>query len=222
MATKRVAVVLSGCGFLDGSEIYESVCTLLAIDRAGASYQAFAPDKPQLDVVNHAVQQPAAGERRNVLVEAGRLARGKILPLAKLKMADHDALVLPGGFGAAKNLVNYAVKGAGCDIDPDVARVLKEAHSLKKPIGAICIAPVVVARALGADHHPTLTIGGDDPTAADIEKLGGCHKKAAATDIVVDETNRIVSTPAYMLAERISQVSDGVSKLVDRVLAMCR
>jgi len=220
MATKRVAVLLSGCGFLDGSEIHEAVCTLLAIDRAGATYQAFAPDKPQIDVVNHALQQPAAGEQRNVLVEAGRIARGNVQPVSKLKMADHDAVVLPGGYGAAKNLVNYAVKGVDCDIDPAVAQVLKEAHSLKKPIGAICIAPVVIARALGT-VHPTLTIGSDEATAADIEKLGGRHQQAATTDIAVDETNRIVSTPAYMTAERISQVWEGVSKLVDRVLAMC-
>lgn len=221
MATKRVAVVLSGCGFLDGAEIHEAVSTLLAIDRAGASYQVFAPDKPQLDVVNHAARQPAAGEQRNVMVEAARIARGNIQPLARLKMADHDAVVMPGGFGAAKNLVDYATKGAACGIDPDVERVLREAHGLKKPIGAICIAPVIVARALGADHHPTLTIGNDEATAADLQKLGARHAPAAVTEIAVDEANRIVTTPAYMCTERISEVWEGVSKLVDRLLAMC-
>jgi enhancing lycopene biosynthesis protein 2 len=219
MSTNRVAVVLAGCGYLDGAEVHESVCTLLAIDRAGASYQVFAPDKGQHDVMDHLTKTPMS-EKRNVLTEAARIARSNVKPLSTLQMSEYDAVVFPGGFGAAKNLVDYAGKGAACGIDPDVDRVLKEAHSLRKPIGAICISPVVVARALGADHHPTLTIGLDEGTARDVEKLGAKHQGAAANAIVVDEENRVVSTPAYMSATRISEVWEGVSKLVERVLAM--
>jgi len=219
MANKRVAVVLTGCGFLDGAEIHEAVSTLLALDQAGASYQVFAPDKPQLDVVDHAKQAPAS-EHRNVLVESARIARGAAKPLGQLKMVDFDAVILPGGFGAAKNLVDYAVKGAECGIDADIDRVLKEAHKAKKPIGAICIAPVVVAKALGADHHPLLTIGSDVGTAKDIEKLGARHQNALVREIVVDDANRIVSTPAYMCAQRIDEVWDGISKLVKKVVEM--
>lgn len=219
MATKRVAVVLAGCGFMDGAEIHEAVSTMLALDQAGAAYQAFAPDKLQLDVVDHAKQAPS-GEKRNVLAESARIARGAVKPLAQLKMSDFDAVILPGGFGAAKNLVDYAVKGAACSIDADIERVLKEAHAAKKPIGAICIAPVVVARALGADHHPLLTIGTDPATAKDIEKLGARHQNAPVREIVVDPQNRVVSTPAYMCAQRIDEVWDGVSKLVKKVIEM--
>lgn len=219
MTTKRVAVVLAGCGFLDGAEIHEAVSTLLALDQAGASYQVFAPDKPQLDVMDHAKQAPSS-EKRNVLVESARIARGAAKPLAELKMADFDAVIMPGGFGAAKNLVDYAVKGAECGIDADIDRVLKEAHAAKKPIGAICIAPVVVARSLGADHHPLLTIGTDAGTAKDLEKLGARHRNAPVREIVVDDVNRVVSTPAYMCAQRIDEVWDGVSKLVNKVLSM--
>ena len=219
MSTHRVAVILAGCGYLDGAEVHEAVCTLLAIDRAGASYQVFAPDKGQLDVEDHLAKKPVT-EKRNVLAEAARIARSNVKALSALHMADFDAVLLPGGFGAAKNLVDYAVKGAGCGIDPDVDRVLKEAHSLNKPIGAICISPVVVARALGSDHHPTMTIGVDEGTAADLTKLGAKHVTASANAIVVDEVNRVVSTPAYMSASRISEVWEGVSKLVERVLAM--
>lgn len=220
MAVKTLAVVLSGCGFLDGTEIHEAVAALLAIDSAGATYGVFAPDKKQSDVVDHVRKKPEKGESRNVMTEAARIARGDIKPVAALDMKDFDALVLPGGFGAAKNLIDYAAQGAGCQIDPDVDRVVKQAHNLGKPIGAICIAPMVVARSLGADHHPTLTIGTDPAAAADIERLGGKHTNTMPTAIAVDEKNRIVSTPAYMTATRVSEVWQGVSALVNKVIAL--
>ncbi len=217
---KRVAVVLSGCGYLDGAEIYESVSTLLALDLAGAKVQCFAPDKPQMHVVHHTNQTPVEGETRNVLTEASRLARGQIKPLGEAKMADFDALIFPGGFGVAKNLCDYALKGPDCELDPQVDALIKAAHGAKKPICAICIAPVLVAKSLGADHHPTLTIGSDAGTAGHIEQMGGKHVKVAVTEIVVDEANRVVTTPAYMCAERISEVWAGVKKAVDKTLSM--
>ncbi len=220
MTTKRVAIVLAGCGYLDGSEIHEAVCALVALDLAGATVQAFAPDKAQMDVVDHVAKKPASDER-NVLAESARIARSDVKPLSTLKMDDYDAVLFPGGFGAAKNLVDYAVKGSNCAIDPDVERVLKDAHSKRKPIGAMCIAPVIVARALGADHHPTLTIGNDKATAGDIQKLGAKHEAATSSQVVVDTTHRIVSTPAYMTATHIGEVWQGATKLVEKLLSLC-
>ena len=217
---KRVAVVLSGCGYLDGAEIYESVSTLLALDMADAHVQCFAPDKDQMHVVHHTTQTPMEGETRNVLTEASRLARGEIKPLSDAKMEDFDALIFPGGFGAAKNLCDYAVKGADMVVDPKVDQLIKTAHAAKKPICAICIAPVLVAKSLGADHHPTLTIGSDPGTAGHIEQMGGKHASVQVTEIVVDQANKIVTTPAYMCAKRITEVWTGVSKAVNKTLTM--
>ncbi len=219
MAQKRIAVVLAGCGYLDGAEIQEAVSTFIAIDRAGAAYQVFAPDKVQHHVVNHITKSPAPGETRNVLAEAARIARSAAHPLHRLLMKDWDAVILPGGFGVVKNLVDYAFVGVSCSIDSEVERVLKEARALHKPVGAICIAPMVVARALGREYHPTLTIGEDAQAAHDIEKLGARHRPAPPSGIVIDEANRIVSTPAYMSATRVSEVFEGVSRLVEQVLA---
>lgn len=217
---KRVAVVLSGCGYLDGAEIYESVSTLLALDLADAEVTCFAPDKNQMHVVHHTTQTPMEGETRNVLTESSRLARGQIKPLSEAKMENFDALVFPGGFGAAKNLCDYAVKGPDCALDPQVDALIKAAHGSKKPICAICIAPVLVAKSLGADHHPTLTIGSDPGTAGHIEQMGAKHAKVVVTDIAVDEANKIVTTPAYMCAKRISEVWKGVSKAIEKTLSM--
>lgn len=217
---KRVAVVLSGCGYLDGAEIYESVSTLLALDMADAKVQCFAPDKPQMHVVHHTTQTPVQGESRNVLTEASRLARGEIKPLSEAKMDDFDALIFPGGFGAAKNLCDFALKGPDCSIEPKVDELIKAAHRLKKPICAICIAPALIAKSLGSDHHPTLTIGSDMGTAEALERLGAKHKAVTVTEIVVDEANKVVTTPAYMCAKRISEVWTGVKNAVDKTLSM--
>lgn len=217
---KRVGVLLSGCGVLDGSEIHEAVLTLLAIDGNGAQWIAIAPDKPQSAVVNHAAGKEAAGEARNVLVEAARIARGAAKNLRDVKAADLDAVVLPGGFGAVKNLSTFAAKGKDCEVDPDVARLLKELHAAKKPIGAICIAPAVLAKVFGSDHHPQLTVGTDAGTAAAIEAMGAKHRKCQVNEICVDKPNKIVTTPAYMLAGRISEAAEGIGRLVQEVLRM--
>jgi enhancing lycopene biosynthesis protein 2 len=213
---ERVGVVLSGCGYLDGSEIHESVLALLALDRAGCEVHCFAPDVAQSAVVNHLTGKESP-ETRNVLVESARIARGKVRPLKEARAADLDALVLPGGFGAAKNLSDFATKGAEATVNPDLQRLLRDLHAAKKPIGAICIAPGTVARALGA-HHPTLTIGHDAATARAIEACGATHEACAVDDVVVDEANRIVSTPAYMLGPSIRHVAEGVERCVSKVL----
>jgi enhancing lycopene biosynthesis protein 2 len=215
---KRIGVVLSGCGVYDGSEIHEAVFTLLAIDRNGAEAVCMAPNAG-FPVVNHLTGE-AAGETRNALVEGARIARGKIRDIAEVTAADIDALVFPGGFGAAKNLCNFAVKGAGAEVLPEVARLLKEVVAAKKPVGAICIAPALVAAALGREYAPQLTIGTDAGTAAAIDQTGSRHVACPVTEFVVDEKNRIVSTPAYMLAGSISEAYEGIDKAVRTVIAM--
>jgi len=169
--------------------------------------------------VNHLTGQPT-GAKRNVLVESARIARGKIRNIAEVKAADLDAVIFPGGFGAAKNLCNFAVKGADAAIHPEVARLLKEMAAAKKPIGAICIAPALIAATLGRELKPQLTIGNDQGTAAAIAATGSTHVDCPVTEFVVDRDNRIVSTPAYMLAERISETAEGIEKTVTAVIGM--
>jgi len=215
---KKIGVVLSGCGVYDGSEIHEAVFTLLAIDRNNAEAVCMAPDI-ELDEVNHLAGSPT-GAKRNVLVESARIARGKIRNIAEVKAADLDAVIFPGGFGAAKNLCDFAVKGAGASVQPEVVRLLREMVAAKKPIGAICIAPAMVAAALGKECAPQLTIGTDAGTAAAINATGSCHVDCAVSDFVVDRKNRIVSTPAYMLAGRIGEAAEGIEKAVKAVIEM--
>jgi enhancing lycopene biosynthesis protein 2 len=217
----KVGVLLSGCGVYDGAEIHESVLLLLALDRAGAEAVCLAPDVAQKHVVNHLSGQPAEGETRNVLVEAARIARGQVKSLSGFDPSALDALVLPGGFGAAKNLCDFAFRGADCEVHPDVARVVGAVHAAGKPIGALCIAPVLLARLLGGEK-PKLTIGSDPGTAAAIGKMGGEHVSCGGGKAVVDEEKRLVTTPAYMLDSPISEVSAGIEKLVAELLRMAR
>lgn len=216
---KRVGVLLSGCGVYDGSEIHEAVLTLLAIDRAGARAVCMAPDAPQHHVIDHKAGAPAAGETRNVLVEAARIARGEIRPLSEVTEDELDALILPGGFGAAKNLCDYAFKGRECTVRPDVAGLIRAVHEAGKPVGAICIAPVILARVLG-DEGVELTIGSDEKTASDLRAFGAKHAVCPAEDCHVDEARRVVTTPAYMCAGSITEAAEGIERLVHAVLGM--
>ncbi len=218
MTNPNVLVILSGCGVMDGSEIHESVITLLHLDRNNAKVTFAAPDVPQAHVVNHLTGKPTE-EARNVRVESARIARGAVEDLAKVHGDRFDAVILPGGFGAAKNLCNFAVAGADCTVNPDVARVLREAHEAGKPVGLICISPTIGAKVFTGS---TVTIGVDTSTATAIVKMGSHHQNRATNEICVDEENRIVSTPAYMSAQRIGQVYEGIGKLVDRVVQMAR
>jgi len=216
---KKVAVILSGCGVYDGSEIHEAVLTLLAIDKAGAEAVCAAPDIPQREVVNHLTGQPVPGETRNVLVESARIARGKIIPLNQLKVEDIDAVVLPGGFGAAKNLSDFAEKGPDCEVLPELADFLRRAHQAGKPIGFICIAPALAAKLFGQEGVE-VTIGTDQATAKVIEKMGARHLTCNVRNAIVDRDRKIVTTPAYMLANRISEAEAGITKLVQSVLEL--
>ena len=214
---KRVGVVLSGCGFLDGTEIHESVLTLLALDKADAEIVCFSPDKPQADVINHFTKQ-LTSETRNVLTESARIARGDIQPLSQADAIQLDALIVPGGFGAAKNLSNFATAGAACEIDADLTRLVQAMHQAKKPMGFICIAPALLPKMLNLPIR--LTIGNDADTAELIEEMGGEHVICPVDDIVLDVDNLIVTTPAYMLANSIKEAAIGIDMLVNRVLEL--
>lgn len=214
----KVAVVLAGCGFYDGAEINEAVLTLLAIDQHGAGYECFAPNIEQMHVINHVTGQPSAGEKRNVMVEAARIARGKIQDLATARAEDFDALIVPGGFGAAKNLCDFAVKGAAMTVQPDLLRFAQAMRDARKPIGLICIAPTMAAKIFGAGVQ--CTIGNDVETAAAIEAMGGKHIECSVEKAVVDTRNKLVTTPAYMLAQRIGEAAKGINDCVAKVLEL--
>jgi enhancing lycopene biosynthesis protein 2 len=219
MKRKKVGVVLSGCGVMDGSEIHEATLTLYFLDKQGAEVVCMAPNKEQADVVDH-VAGKASGETRNVLIEAARIARGNIVDVKFVAAEDLDAIILPGGFGAAKNLCTFAVDSVQCQVDNDVARLLQEMNKKKKPIGALCIAPVLIARLFGSELSPELTIGTDTGTAAALEKMGARHVNANTDEIVVDVRNRIVTTPCYMTAQSIKDVGAGAEKLVAKILEL--
>mgnify|MGYP006190089101 FL=1 len=218
---KKIGVVLSGCGVYDGSEIHEAVITLLAIDRAGAKAVCMAPDIDQMHVINHHNGQEMPTEKRNVLVESARIARGEIRDINAIKADDIDALVIPGGFGAAKNLSNFAEKGDECDVNPEVMRLVKEFAAKKKPQAALCIAPAMMAKIYQSEpDKPTLTIGNDKEGIGMIEAMGSKHQECLATDFVFDEENKIISTPAYMVGQSISEVAEGIEKTINKLVSM--
>jgi enhancing lycopene biosynthesis protein 2 len=216
---KRVGVLLSGCGFLDGAEIQEATCTLLSLDRRGAVLVAMAPDQPQHHVVDHVAQQPQAGAARSVLQESARIVRGRITPLAQVKAEELDALILPGGFGVAKNLCSYAFDGAAMTVSPEVERLVRAVHAAGKPLGFICIAPVIAAKLYGGEKV-RVTVGLDPETAGHIRGWGAEHVDCPVEQIVVDQRLKIVSTPAYMLGPWIAPVAAGIDRLVGAVLEM--
>jgi enhancing lycopene biosynthesis protein 2 len=215
---KRVGVILAGSGYLDGAEIQEATLTLLYLDKRGAKAIAMAPDVAQMHVVDHVKGEPSAGSR-NVLAESARIARGSIVDVKTVKADDLDALILPGGFGVAKNLCTFATEGVKMQVNPDVERLVREMAAAGKPLGFACIAPVIAAKVLGA-KKVKLTIGNDPGTAAALSALGAVHVDSPVDQIVVDERNKVVSTPAYMLGPSIAPVAAGIERLVGAVLEM--
>lgn len=215
---KKVAVILSGCGVFDGAEIHESVFTMLSLSRRGASYQCFAPDIAQLHVINHLTGEVEPNQQRNVLQESARIARGEIKALQTLQVQDFDALVVPGGFGAAKNLCDFALKGRDCQLHPQVLKVCQDFARQGKAAGYACIAPAMLPVIYG--NGIKLTIGNDEDTAAAIRSMGGEHQSCAVDEVVVDEKARVVSTPAYMLADSINQAADSIDKMIEQLLLM--
>jgi enhancing lycopene biosynthesis protein 2 len=216
----QVGVILSGCGVFDGSEIHEAVSILIALDRRGAQTICLAPNISHEGVVNHLTGKPHHGQR-NVLEESARIARGKVRDLATIKAGDLDALIFPGGFGAARNLSDFATKGAGCTVQPEVARIIREMNQAKKPIGLACISPVIAAKVLGsAGVKAGLTIGTDASTADAIRKMGGEHHNVAPAEVYIDEANLLVSTPCYMNDVGPWTVFQGAERMVEEVLRM--
>ena len=218
MNKKKIGVLLSGCGVFDGTEIHESVLTLLFIDQAGAEAVCFAPDIPQAQVINHLTQQEEK-ETRNVLVESARIARGEIQNINNVDVAQLDAVILPGGFGAAKNLSEFAFKGPQGEVNKDVVTFLKKIIKSKKPLGALCIAPATVGMAL-KEISPELTIGNDEDISGALTSIGIKHTLCKVDEIVVDEKNRIVTSPAYMMGSGIADVAKGIKKLVEKVIQL--
>ena len=215
--TKKVAVILSGCGVYDGAEIQESVLTLLRLDQRGAEVKCFAPDIAQHHVINH-LNGEEMTESRNVLIESARITRGVIEDIREADITEFDALIIPGGFGAAKNLSNFAVEGSGCKVHAEVLAMAEAFAEAGKPIGLICVSPALAAKIYGPGV--ICTIGNDAETAAKITKMGGQHQECEVTDIVEDKARKLVSTPAYMVAKSISEAASGINKLVDRVLEL--
>lgn len=213
---KRIGVVLSGCGVYDGSEIHEATLTLYFLDQAGVETVIAAPDRPQREVINHRTGAKM-DESRNILTESARIARGKIIPLANLHAQDIDGIILPGGSGAAKNLSSLAIDGANATVDPDLLQLIGQMHAARKPIGAICISPALLARIL-AHKGITVTVGSDASIANAIASLGNQHQKTNVDQIAIDEKNNIISTAAYMCAASIAQVGEGIAKLVAEVV----
>lgn len=207
---KKFAVVLAGCGVYDGAEIHEAIMTLYAIVLQGATYQVFAPDIRQHHVLNHITGEEMA-ESRNVLVESARLARGKAKPLTDYNPKEFDALVFPGGFGVAKNLCTFAFDGANCTVNDQVEKAIKETHRLKKPIGALCIAPVILSKVLG---QVTVTIGQDEGTARAIESMGTKHQLANHGEVAIDKENLLFTVPCYMLDSTIADIANDAKALV--------
>lgn len=212
---KKFAVILAGCGVYDGAEIHEAVMTLYAIEKNGACYEIFAPDIPQHHVVNHLLGEEMK-ETRNVLVESARIARGKIRPLSELDIRGFDALVFPGGFGVAKNLCSFAFEGENCDVIPGISTLIREAVSHRKPIGALCISPVLLAKVLG---DVTVTIGQDTGTIEAIEKMGSVHKLTGHGEVVVDEQYKLFTTPCYMLDATILNIAEGADNIIKAMIS---
>lgn len=215
--SKKVAVILSGSGVYDGAEIHESVITLLRLDQRGAQVQCFAPNIAQLHVINHLTGEEMP-ETRNVLVESARIVRGNIKDIREADVDDFDALIVPGGFGAAKNLSNFAVEGAGCSVQPQVLELAEAFAEAGKPVGMMCISPALAAKIYGPGV--ICTIGNDADTATAMNKMGATHEDCAVTEIIEDKARKLVTTPAYMLAQNISEAAAGINKLVDRVLEL--
>ncbi|TSA36893.1 MAG: isoprenoid biosynthesis protein ElbB [Porphyromonadaceae bacterium] len=213
---KKFAVILAGCGNRDGAEIHESVMTLYAIARTDSSYTVFAPDVNQYHVINHYTGQPT-DETRNVLVESARIARGKIRPLSEFNAQNFDILMFAGGFGVAKNLCTYAFDGIDCTVNPEVERAVISMHSSRKPIGALCISPVILAKVLG---NVSITMGQDQTSIKNIKAMGAIHQTTHAREIVIDNENKVVTSPCYMLDSSIVDIAEGAMNTVNALIEL--
>ena len=212
------AIVLSGCGRADGSEIHETTCAMLAIDCLDATYQCFAPNINQAMVVNH-ITGNRIDEQRNVLVESARIARGNIKDLKDFNPKDFDAVVFPGGLGAVVNWCDFSQSGVSCKVETSVRKAIWDSYKSSLPIGAMCIAPVLIAKVLGSEGVK-VTIGNDEKVIASITRTGAVHENKAAVEVCVDEIHKVVTTPAYMLANSIKEVCEGADNMIKALLKL--
>ncbi|MDV6252933.1 isoprenoid biosynthesis glyoxalase ElbB [Vibrio sp. EA2] len=212
---KKIAVIFSGSGVYDGTELHEAVLALHAIEKEGATWHCFAPNIDQLHVINHLTGEEM-DETRNVLVESARIARGNIEDVARLDVEEFDALLLPGGFGAAKNLTDFAVSGPECSINTHVAQACRAFAHADKPAAYLCISPVIIPMIY--EQGVKGTVGNDEATSAAFNQMGGVHVECPVEEFVFDEQHKVLSTPAYMLAENISQAASGIEKLVSKLI----
>jgi enhancing lycopene biosynthesis protein 2 len=211
---KKFAVIIAGSGVFDGAEIHEATLTLLAIKKLGADYEIFAPDIPQHHVINHMTGEEMH-EKRNVLVESARIARGNIKSLTRFKADHFDAIILPGGFGVAKNLCTWAFEGDNCSVNPDVEKAIKGMYAAKKPIGAMCIAPVILGKLFAGTNLTT----GDDKASADfIKKMGSSYTRTTHGEVIVDKARKLFTTPCYMLDADIVKIAEGTENIVREML----
>lgn len=217
MTTKKIAVILSGCGVFDGAEIFETTLTLLRLDQSNVDVTCFAPDIPMHHVINHRTGEHM-NEVRNVLTEASRINRGNVYPLQEANPDDFDAIIVPGGFGVAKNMSDFAFRGGDCEVYEPFAELIRGFHAQRKPIGMICIAPVLLPKILG--KGVSCTVGHDAATSGHVNSMGGIHISCHVDNIVVDHEHKVITTPAYMEAKRISEAERGISMLVDKVISM--
>lgn len=218
----KIGVVLSGCGVKDGTEIHEAVLTLLYLDQTGAEIICMAPDIPQRVVINH-LSGEEMNEQRNVLIESARIARGNIKNIKDVDPNELDAVIFPGGFGAALNLSSFGKEGISCTVNHEIGKLIKDMHSLGKPLGFLCIAPAVAAKVLGGlelKNKVRLTIGSDKGTADAIHQLNAIHESKTVDDICVDLENKVVSTPAYMVGPGVKNIAKGIEKLVHEIMAL--
>lgn len=224
---KKIAVILSGCGNRDGSELQESISLMLAIDRRGWQYQCFAPEGffevvPHIDIEDNEEDEGMVVdmEQRDIFVESARIARGNLLPIEEYKPADFDALALPGGAGAARNLSTFAFDGPKMEVIDSVADAILETYRAKKPVVAMCIAPMVLAKVLGR-YEVTLTLGAADNLQAKVAETLGCHVQGCGpTEVCVDKEHKVLTTPAYMVATHVSEIFDGADNLVGELEKM--
>lgn len=217
---KKIAVILSGCGYLDGSEITEAVSLIIELDRHNVNYDFYAPDST-FKATAHFDNTLLDSNERNCLEESARIARGKVRPLTELSSSKYDGIAFPGGFGAAKNLSSWAMDGAGCSVNKSLKNNILSFHSESKPILAICIAPTLIGKVLGKEFAPTLTVGNDPEFSTELEKTGAEHVDCLVTDFVTDRENKVISTPAYMFNAGPYEVFTGISKATAEFIEMC-
>lgn len=215
---KHIAVILHGCGVNDGTEIHEAVCTMLGLQRHGAKLSYFSPDMPQKRVVNHLIDEEVS-EQRSMLVEAARLARGDVKSWDQCRSSDFDGIVIPGGTGTAFNLCDFATAGEKMRVEPFLEKLLLSFHEQSKPIGAVCIAPVILAKVFGS-KGARVTIGTDEGVAEKVTRMGAVHVNCAVDECIVDEAHKLVTTPAYMLGQNAHEIFKGISALADELIRM--